>query len=815
MHKALRILGFIVVASLVMNSAIADSSRQDTRLDDNWKFLLGDPQDGAMPTLDDSTWRSVTLPHDWSIEAKIDSKAPMGGGGGFFQSGIGWYRQSIQAPTEWQGKEIQVEFEGVYENAAIYLNGQKLYSRPYGYSTFFVDLTPGLKIGATNLLAVRVDNSKQKNSRWYAGSGIYRHVWLHVTNPIHISNWGVNAETTQADESKAQLKLSTRLTNQTGQTADVTVAYEFIGPKGNSIGKDALNCQVPARGEIAVSHTTMLSQPPLWSPEDPEMCQLVTRITENGALIDSITTPIGIRHLAWSVTDGFTINGKTYKLKGGCIHADNGVLGVCAFDRAEERKVQLLKADGFNALRTAHSPFSPELLNACDRLGMLVMENSFDCWIKGKNAQDYHLYFKDWWKQDLDDMVLRDRNHPSIVLWDIGNETPQIFSDREVASYAPKLVDEVHSLDKTRPVTIASCFWPSASDLPIGAISWDSQDIVGSNYAIGQHIAQHGQFPNRVLLSTESNPPLGEYNRVLNTSYVIGDFVWSAQDYLGESGIGRWFYIGDPTEPLKKPDPKKPGDINPLGHGDDRLYPWHGSNCGLVDILGDPKAVLQYWNVVWQTGPKLGIAVKQPEGDQKIKVVGWGWFPTWSSWTWPGWEQKPMEVEVYSTYAKTRLYLNGQLVGEQPTQNSKSVYHVTYQPGTLKAVGLENGNEMSEVKLVTAGAPSRIQLIPDRKTITADGQGLSFVQVEILDQNGQVQPNADQLITFSLFGPGTIAGLGNADMKSEDPYQGVQCHVFHGRALVVLRSTEQAGTLNLTAQSSGLTSAEVQITTSR
>jgi beta-galactosidase len=791
---------------------------QTQRIDDNWKFQLGDPSDGAAPDFNDSSWRTVNLPHDWSIESKTDPTAPMGGGGGFFPSGIGWYRQKLEAPTNWKGKHVEVEFEGVYENATIYLNGKKLNFQPYGYTTFFVDLTPELQLGSANELAVRVDNSQQKNSRWYSGSGIYRHVWLHVTNPIRVSNWGVVVRTESASDASASLDITTQLTNPTDQPVDIEVSSSESGPGGEALGsvKEALHLK--AREEKETTSHLVVKSPPLWFPETPKMCKTTTEVRLAGSLssLDHVVTPFGIRKLAWNVTDGFTINGRTYKIKGGCVHGDNGVLGVCAFDRAEERKVEVLKAAGFNAIRTAHNPYSPAFLDACDRLGMMVMENSFDCWTKGKNRKDYSIYFKDWWQRDLNAMILRDRNHPSIVLWDIGNEVPAIFEDSTVAAYASKMVQEVHSLDGTRPVTIASRLWPKEQDLSTAEISWSAQDIVGSNYAIGSHIKRHEQFPNRVLLSTESFAPFGEWQAVLKNTYLIGDFIWTAQDYLGEVGVGRWFLIGDATEPVDKADPKKPGEIRYFGQGSDKLYPWHGAPCGLVDILGFAKPIAKNRNVLWQTGQvKLGMAVLQPESDTvKVKLFPWGGFPSWDSWTWPGWEGKPMQVEVYSTYLKTRLYLNDKLVAEQDMSNGKTTYKVNYEPGVLKAVALNNENkEVESTQFATSGDAAGICLKPDCSSIAADGQDLSFVRVEVVDKAGRLQPNADAQIHFNLTGPGTIAGLGNANLKDETPYQGMDCRVYRGVALVVLRSSHQAGSLYLRAEAQGLASAKVHIAT--
>lgn len=701
-------------------------------------------------------------------------------------------------------------------NADVWLNGQHLATHPYGYTSFIVDLTPAVKIGEDNVLAVRVDNSKQKNSRWYSGSGIYRHVWLTVTGPVHVAPWGVFVSVPNASSDTATVQVQTRISNESNEAATVKVHTDLLSPDGTEVGSQETDCSVPAGSSDDVNQQADLEHPALWSPETPQISRVVTHVLENGKEIDQVTTPYGIRSLSWSADTGLLLNGTAIKLNGGCIHGDNGVLGVAAFDRAEERKIELLKKNGFNEVRTAHAPPSPALLDACDRLGMLVMEDAFDCWDYGKNKFDYSVYFKDWWQRDIDSMVMRDRNHPSIILWDIGNEIPYVFSANEVDN-STKVVDRIHSLDKSRPVTNAILGWPRDDQKNFANADWNVLDIVGTNYALKRHISQHAQFPNRVIVSTESYPsnPADRWWDVTQNTYVIGDNVWSAQDYLGEAGIGRWFYQGDPSEPLNPPKDANDKNPHPVNMGDDRLYPWHGALCGDFDILGNRKPMGHWRNIVWNEGEKLYMAVRQPQTDnKKIVVVSWGWIPTWESWTWPGWEGVPLEVEVYSRYDKVRLYLNDKIIGENDTtarQSFRAIFKLPYQPGTLKAVGLQDGNEVESCTLSTVQAPASIRLTPDHATIHPDGQDLSFVQVEVLDKDGNLQPNADQQITFTLTGPGTIAGLGNADMKCQEPYQGTQCHVFHGRALVVVRSTRQPGTIDLKASAEGLADGSVSL----
>lgn len=812
---------YLFVFSLILVStslgSLAESTRQRTRLDSGWRFIVGNPAQAESNSFDDKSWSPVVLPHDWSITGPFDAKATMGGAGGFLPSGVGWYRRSFDAPKSWQGRKVSVEFEGVYQNADIWVNGQHLYFHPYGYTSFTVDLTSALKFGEDNVLAVRVDNSKQKNSRWYSGSGIYRHVWMTVTNPIHVAPWGVFVTTPKADAQSATVSVQTELTNGEDSPRQGVLQTVILSPVGVPVARIESPFSLGPGETKSIAQETNVTNPTLWSPESPQISKVQTQVQIGKETVDSIETPFGIRTLAWAPDKGLLLNGESIKLNGGCVHADHGVLGAAAFDRAEERKIELLKATGFNSLRTSHHPPSPEFLNICDRLGMLVMVESFDCWASGKNSQDYHVFFKDWWERDLEAMVRRDRSHPSVIIWSIGNETREIFG-AEGARIGPILADKVRSLDPTRPVTNGILGWPH-KDKPWehehAEINWKSQDLVGSNYALHRHVERHDQFPDRILIGTESlaGNPSKMYDLVANNVFVVGDYVWSAQDYLGEAGIGRWFYEGDPTEPLKpSPDPDKPA--TPVSHGDDRLFPWHGALTGDLDILGNRRPMAHLRNIVWDKGEKIYFAVRQPQDDRKIVVVGWGWYPVLDSWTWPGSEGKPMEVELYSRYDSVKVYLNDKFIGERQTTRSgsfRTTIKVPYEPGTLKAVGIQDGKEMETYQLETAGEVVALRLSPDRTKIRGDQQDLSFIQVEAIDANGRIQPNADSLVTFHVTGPASIAGLGNADLKGTEPYQGNTCHLSHGKALIVLRSSDQPGKVTLEASSPGLPSATVEL----
>jgi beta-galactosidase len=772
--------------------------RERRLFDDDWMFLLGDPGGAESSAFDTRGWRALSLPHDWSIEGKIDPQNPMGGSGGFFPGGVGWYRKTFAAPAAWSSKRIRLEFEGIYMNATVYVNGHELGMHPYGYTTFFDDLTPYLKPGGDNVVAIRVDQSKQRNSRWYAGSGIYRHVWLHATDPVHVAPWGIFVATPEVSETRAKVSVKTRLLNESDRKSDLSVASTLYSPSGGAVGRSRSSATVNPGDSVELSQEIAVDKPALWAPDSPNLCRAVTSVMQEGKLVDEVSTPFGIRSIEWSAEKGFVLNGKPMKLAGGCVHHDNGPLGAAAFDRAEQRRVEILKKAGFNAIRASHNPPSPAFLDACDRLGMLVMDEAFDCWSRGKNPNDYNVAFKDWWQRDLDAMVLRDRNHPCVVVWSIGNEIPE-RGEPLGAQEAKMLADYLRGLDRSRPITSALNLVRTWTDTD-GFYS--ALDIAGYNYNLSNHEADHKRVPARVMACTESYPKssFDDWAMVTDFPYIVGNFVWTAIDYLGESGLGRWYY-------------RDPKDTSRESYG--APFPCHGSDCGDIDICGNPKAIAHYRNILWDRGEQLYLGVRQPAPEGKeVYVTRWGSFPVYPSWTWPGMEGKLLEVEIYSRCEAIRLYLGEQLIGEKPTTRAeqfKAVFGVNYAPGVLKAVALRGGKPIAETVLRSVEEPVRIRLTPDRTSLAANGQDLSFITVEAVDGRGQPHPNAEHTVTCHLKGAGTIAAVGNGDLTSEEPYLGNQRKLFHGKGLVIVRSSRTAGAIALTATAPGLKEAAIQI----
>lgn len=793
MHKHIK---FGIAAFLIAIGAVAVTAQKQTvterkqLFDSNWKFSLSDNAAFSKVGHDDSSWRQLDLPHDWSIEGNINLNNAMKGAGGYFPDGIGWYRKTFNVPENLKGKVVSVYFEGVYMNAEVFINGKSLGVHPYGYTSFNYNLTPFIEFGKQNTIAVRVDNSQQINCRWYSGSGIYRHVWLNVTEPVHVAHWGVAILTSQVLDEKASVQVKTRIKNETNQVQRIVLLTNLKGKNNSKAGSQQTETEIPANGEKELVQLISVSKPKLWSTDFPDLYQAVVQIKRAGKTIDTFNEEFGIRTIDYSAEKGFRLNGKTIKLNGGCVHHDNGCLGAAAYDRAEFRKVELLKAAGFNTVRTSHNPPSEAFLKACDQLGLLVIDEAFDGWRTQKNPHDYAKIFDEWAQRDIQSMVMRDRNHPSIVMWSIGNEIIE-RTKPEAVETTKLLAGYVKAIDKTRPVTSAMTTWNEGWSIfdPMMA----EHDICGYNYQLHESEKDHQRVPNRVILQTESYPreAFKNWSAVQSQDYVIGDIVWTALDYLGESGIGRWYYLGEPK-----------GE-----HWERDFFPWHGAYCGDIDLTGWRKPISHYRNLLWNDTEKLYMAVKEPNPDNgQIKETMWSVWPTWESWTWPGREGKDMEVEVYSKYPSVRLYLNDKLISEKQTtieQEFKAVFTVPYAAGTIKAVGVVDNKEVESKALKTAGVPAKISLKADRQKIQANGQDLSYVIVELTDAQGNLQPNADWQLTFKVDGPGVIAGVDNANLKDPDPYVSHIRNAWKGRTMVVIKSTHNAGNITLTVSCDG------------
>jgi beta-galactosidase len=771
---------------------------QKQSFDNEWRFNLGDSPIWRWRKPDVSTWRLVDVPHDWSIELERDPSNPSMASGGFFSTGRGWYHKTFAVPDDWREKKVFIEFEGVYMNAEVWLNEHYLGRHPYGYTSFSYDLTPYLKYGSDeNALRVVVDNACQLNSRWYSGSGIYRHVWLLVADRVHVAHWGVHVTTPEVSSEVAIVKVRTMVKNEGNAPREVTVRSRIIRPDGSVAGLSEADATISAGVGYELAQDLSVTNPLFWSPDTPHLYRLDTEVIAGESTVDTATTSFGIRSIHFDSQQGFLLNGQPLLLKGGCVHHDNGVLGAASYDRAEERKVELLKASGFNAVRCAHNPPAPVFLDACDRLGMLVIDEAFDCWRDGKNPYDYHVSFDDWWLRDIESMLYRDRNHPSIIMWSIGNEVLERAGHSGGVHIARMLAEHVHSLDPTRPVTAAindgrdAWPWPQTDDV------FSALDVGGYNYQQRQYIPDHERRPKRVMYGSEATAgeAFEHWMSVLELDYVIGDFVWTSLDYLGEAGLGR-----AQLEPI----------TTFLGE-----YPWHQANCGDLDLCGFKRPQSYYRDVLWGDGTQLYIAVHDPIPEGKTPTISyWGWPEVWPDWTWPGREGQPFQVDVYSACEKVELFLNGRSLGAQPTTRQEkfiATFQVPYEAGVLRAVGYGGDQQVAESVVKTVGTPTQIRLTPDRSMLKAQVRDLSFVTVEIVDEEGQVDPKADHRVFFSAKGGGGIAAVGNGDPVSIERYQGNQRRAHRGRCLVVVKSDGNPGEIRLRAQADGLDGAEAII----
>jgi beta-galactosidase len=788
---------------------------------DGWRFFKGDAAGAENPSFDDSQWKDVRLPHDWAIAGPFDSNLnPQTGG--LPVSGTGWYRKSFTLPESAKGRYFRIEFDGAMSNAVVWLNGHELGGRPYGYSSFSFDLTPYLDFGAkTNVLAVRL-TPEAHASRWYPGAGIYRNVWLDITGPVHVAHWGTYVTTPEVSDQKATVRVRTELRNRLDRAANVSLRTLILDDAGKQISQSESMATVPKNGEQTVVASLTITRPERWDIDHPYLYTLVSEVREGDQAVDKYVTRFGVRTIEFSREKGFLLNGRYLKLHGVCLHSDLGPLGMAVNRRATERELQILKRGGVNAIRTSHNPPSPELLEYADRLGLMVMDEAFDMWRIPKVPNGYSKYFDEWSERDIRDMVRRDRNHPSIILWSIGNEIPE-QKEADGWKQAKRLVGFVHEEDPTRPTTSAFNDWDDAIRNHLA----DQVDVPGFNYEPMHYEQIQEEHPKWVIFGSETEScvssrgtyqlPIEKYEKDPSheiSSYdiiappwaycpdveftyqdrlptVLGEFVWTGFDYLGEPTP----YFG-----------WRPGTDN--SHD----WPARSSYFGMVDLAGFPKDRYYLYQSVWTEAPMVHVL---------------------PHWNWPGWEGKKIPVMVYSNADEVELFLNGKSLGRQKTFSTpielpvsskispdlkffskyRLLWEVPYEPGTLKAIAYRGGREAAAEEVHTAGAPAKIELVPDRKAINADGYDLSYITVRIEDKDGNFCPMADNLVHFSLSGAGAIETVGNGNPATTELFQADHRKAFNGLALLIVRSRRgELGIIHVAATSDGLAQAETNIT---
>jgi beta-galactosidase len=777
--------------------------------DNNWKFHPGNADDAKDISFNDASWRSLNLPHDWSIELPFDSTSPTGNGGGALRGGIGWYRKTFTMPALSKSKHVFIDFDGVYMNSEVFINGHSLGVRPNGYISFRYELTPYLKSGdEKNIIAVKVSNDPQPNSRWYSGSGIYRNVWLVTTNDVFIDHWGTYINTPKVNDNEAAVTVNVSITDASKSAPNISLTTVIYDAVNKEVGRQSGNNFIKD-GNVFPQHFTV-PHPHLWSLEDPYLYKAVTQVIIQGKTIDEYTTTFGIRYFNFDVDKGFSLNGKPVKIIGVCDHHDLGCLGTAINTRALQRQLEILKGMGINGIRTSHNPPAPELLELCDKMGFIVMDEAFDMWKKEKNPYDYHLYWDEWHKKDLEDQVLRDRNHPSVFIWSIGNEIPEQGGgkneeDTSGRSIARELASIIHSLDTTRPITSAlNDPWPGNEIYKSGAL-----DLVGFNYNQRAYKNFPKSFPGKKFIATETvsaiatrghydmpsdsirrwpsrwDKPLENGNADLTCSdYDNCSVPWGStqEETLKEllkydfaSGMFIWTgfdYIGEPT-----PYP----------------FPARSSYFGIVDLAGFPKDTYYLYQSLFTNKDVLHI------------------FPHWN------WKTgQTIDVWAYYNHAdEVELFLNGKSLGvkKKTGDDMHVMWRVTYEPGTIKAVSRKDGKVVLTREIKTTGAPAKISLSADRSNIHADGKDLSFITVTVVDKDGNMVPDAGNLIKFSVSGDGFIAGTDNGCETDLTSFKSSERKAFNGLALAVIQSNGEAGNINLTATSDGLSPASIDIQT--
>ena len=808
---------------------------RDRLFDDDWKFLRDDISGAWQSSFNDSEWRSIDLPHDWSIDDLPGdpsdkqtgpfSKESVGQfATGHTIGGIGWYRKQFTLDATDGGKLVTVLFDGIFNESDIWLNGIHVGFHPNGYSSFAYNITPFLNpVGQPNIMAVRVKNVG-KTSRWYSGSGIYRHVWLSVNDPVHIETWGVCATTPSVSKEAAKVKLTVSIENSLDKNEQIKIVTRLLNTNGSLVANVTKDAEISARTKAEIVQELNVNLPQLWSPDSPTLYKAEIVLKKGNKIIDKYSLNIGIRSITYNVEKGLQINGETIKLRGGCMHQDNGILGSVAIDRAEERRVEIMKSNGFNAIRCSHNLPSPKFLDVCDSLGVLVIDECFDTWTNPKVPQDYSLYFKEWWQKDLESMLMRDRNHPSVIMWSVGNELKERAYPDGLA-ITKQIIDVIHKYDVSRPTTegiheyLASVGDVHPWDYTIPAFAL--VDIGGYNYPWRFMENDHKRFPNRLMMTTESFPidMFDVWEQINKYPWIIGDFVWTGMDYLGESGIG---HVSRENE-----------NVNYAAGNFGRGWPYFVSGSGDIDIAGFKKPQSYYRDVIWDRS-QLEIAVQIPDSLGRKQLISlWGWYDEIPCWTWPGYEGKTITVDVYTRCSSVRLELNGKIISEkkvtanfnedQTTKdyNMKFVPHtqltaqfeIPYAAGELKAIGLNDGKEVIKKVLKTAGVPNKLVLTTDRSNIKANKNDLAYVTVEVADQNGEIIPNADIPVSFTIEGEGELAAAGNGSPNQMTSFKQPRCHLYHGKALVILRSSKQAGKIILKAESGSLSMALIEINT--
>ncbi len=768
-------VAFVVAAAPVAAGQVSVGRGQ--KFDAGWLFTRGDPAGAEKINFADSAWRQLDLPHDWSIEGPIAQNNPSGPRDGFFPTGAGWYRKHFTLDAAAAGKYVFIQFDGVMANSDVYINGFHVGHRPYGWVTFQYNLTGHVTFGPDkpNVIAVRVDDSNQPSSRYYEGAGIYRHVWIGVVDPLHLAEGGVYVTTPSITADRADVDIKTTIDNQTAADKNVTVHVRLarFGKAKDALAKDApevvaspVTATIGAGKTAEIKTSCSIGNPSLWDGDHPSLYQATVEVDCDGKTIDSQVVPFGIREAVFKADSGFWLNKRNFKLLGVCVHSEGGAFGAAVPDSVWERRLAILKSLGVNAIRTAHNPPSPDFLDICDRMGLLVMDEMFDVWTVGKYSdQDYHLHFRDWWQRDVTDTVLRDRNHPSIVIYSAGNEIHDNLASPQGLAQFTKMRDVFHTLDPSRPVTMG-ILQPVQHRIFTSGFS-DLMDVVGVNYRESELLAAHRAHPNYKILGTENTHAAAVWSALRDNPAYAGQFLWTGIDYLGEAGA----------------------------------WPRIGAGAGLIDRNGRIKPAGYLRKSWWSQTPMVYIArggADRRGGARAGRGEG----------------SDSGNVEVYSNCQSVELFLDGRSLGSKtkPADDSPRSWAVAGSAGTLRAVGSNDGKSVASFELRSAGPAVKLSLSTEKAILPHDYDDVAAVAVMITDRDGNRVVGADPLVTFELAGPGKIAAVDNGAPDNHESFQGSQIHAAAGQCFVWIRATADAGAITLTAHTAGLKDGTITLT---
>ncbi len=768
----MRILSTIAFIFIFIHLAGAQSARTIIPFDNDWKFYKGDAPGAEAASFSDNDWRSLNLPHDWSIEGPYDRANPTSRGGGYLPAGVGWYRKTFSLAASDVAKKFFIQFDGIMANSDVWINGHHLGKRPNGYVPLNYELSPYLKFGSEkNVLAVRADNTVQPASRWYTGAGIYRHVRLISTSPLHVEQNGTYITTSNVTSQSAKLQTFTEVFNASSSPQTATIRIRFLSADGKEAASVQATKKIEGGKKETITQTAAIKSPSLWNLESPQLYKAVTSITINKQTVDEVTTTFGIRDAHFEAATGFWLNGKNIKIKGVCLHHDGGAFGAAVPLRVWEKRLQSLKDIGVNGIRTSHNAYAPEFLDLCDKMGFLVMDETFDTWNASKpNAEKgYNLYFNDWWERDTRDEVLRDRNHPSIVIYSIGNEIHDNLNDSSGFRKYKMQQDLIHSLDATRPVTMA-LFRPNVSKVYDNGLA-ASMDVVGQNYRENELVAAHEKHPDWKVIGTENTHVISMWLALRDKPYMSGQFLWTGYDYLGEAD-----------------------------------WPKVANGQGLFDKTGEQKVVGYQRQSWWDDEPMVYVTRK--EGNAAGTVWASDWTPDDPD------IYTSADLQVFSNCDEVELFLNNKSMGAKgrtADNASPRTWTILFEKGTLKAVGKNGGKVVAQQELKTAGPASKILLTADKPSVQNTPDDAVYITATITDDEGNPVSSADTKLAFSVSGPGVIAAVDNGDVASSEPYQSTNRWTFKGKCIAIIKGSAGNGKITITAAGENLKSGSVTI----